>query len=242
MYLVTGTSSGIGLEIAKYLLSIGKTVVGVSRRATPIEHENFSLIQGDVVDGPTQDKITEYFKGKKLLGVVFNHGVLQPVAPLAKANIAEWKKSFDINFFSLVGLTEKLLPILRENKSNVVMVSSGASTHAYQGWGCYGATKAAMNHFALTLGTEEKDITVLAVAPGVVDTPMQVNIRENFSKHMDSEEAKAFHALKKDRQLVSPEDSGILYGNLAVDLPKELSGQYLRYNDDVLKPFATSKK
>ena len=58
------------------------------------------------------------------------------------------------------------------------MVSSGAAVNAYTGWGMYGAAKAAMNHLALTLSTEEPDVTTMAIRPGVVDTEMQREIRE----------------------------------------------------------------
>lgn len=50
----------------------------------------------------------------------------------------------------------------------MVFVSSGAAVTGYQGWGAYGAAKAAMNHLSMTLAAEEPDITSIAVRPGVI--------------------------------------------------------------------------
>lgn len=66
----------------------------------------------------------------KISGLVLNAGVLDPVSKLADANIAEWKKLYDINVFSIVGLLSKAIPHLRDG-GRVVAVSSGASVGSY---------------------------------------------------------------------------------------------------------------
>lgn len=57
---------------------------------------------------------------------------------------------------------------LRKSKGRVIFVSSGAAVTGYQGWGAYGASKAAMNHLSITLAAEEPDITSIAIRPGVM--------------------------------------------------------------------------
>lgn len=72
------------------------------------------------------------------------------------------------------------IPILHESYGCVVFTSSGASTGAYSTWGAYGASKAAINHFARQLAVEEPKVISIAVRPGVVDTDMQRQIREVY--------------------------------------------------------------
>lgn len=57
---------------------------------------------------------------------------------------------------------------LRKSKGRVVFVSSGAAVTGYQGWGAYGASKAAMNHLSTTIAAEEPDITSISIRPGVI--------------------------------------------------------------------------
>lgn len=238
MYLVTGTSSGIGLAIAQYLLDQGVTVVGISRRSTPIDHPKFHLVQGDVTDPKVHDQVLGLVDGV-LDGVVFNAGILDAVKKLDDSDVDAWRKVFDINLFSIVGLLPILLPSLRKTKGNVIFVSSDAATKAFQAWGAYGASKAAVNHLSMTLAKEEPEITSVAVAPGIVSTPMQENIRENHtsSGHMDSKEASYFHELHQNGKLVTAEQTGKLYGNLVLNAGRELSGNYYCHDDADLKEY-----
>ena len=57
----------------------------------------------------------------------------------------EWRKVFDINFFSLLYAVRAALPKLRESKGRIVFMSSGAAVGGVVGWGAYNASKAGMN-------------------------------------------------------------------------------------------------
>lgn len=94
-----------------------------------------------------------------------------------------------------------------------------------------------MNHLAGTLATEEKDVTTVSIRPGVVDTDMQVSIREKHSGNMDETDAAKFHELKTTGGLLKPEQPGHVMAKLALDAPKELSGQFLSWNDGSLGAF-----
>lgn len=110
------------------------------------------------------------------------------------------------------------------------MVSSGAAAHAYASWGAYGATKAAMNHLAMTLAAEEPDVTTVSIRPGVVDTEMQRDIRETHHEVMDEQDRKRFAELKEEGKLLRPEQPGNVVARLAAggDVAG-LSGKFLRY-------------
>ena len=81
----------------------------------------------------------------------------------------------------------------------------------------------------MTIGVEEPDITTLSIAPGVVDTEMQRELREVHSSQMTEKDAAKFHTLHKEGGLLKPEQPGHVMARLVLDPPKNLSGQFLRY-------------
>jgi NAD(P)-dependent dehydrogenase (short-subunit alcohol dehydrogenase family) len=129
------------------------------------------------------------------------------------------------------------LPSLRKSHGRIIFTSSGAATSGYQGWGCYGAGKAVLNHLALSLSVEEPDVTSVSIRPGVVDTEMQREIREIHNKTMSESDAAKFHGLKTDGGLLRPEQPGHVIAKLAVGAEKSLSGKFLSWNDGELKAF-----
>lgn len=99
---------------------------------------------------------------------------------------------------------------------------------SYATWGCYGASKAALNHLAQTLAIEEQDVTTIAVRPGVVDTEMQRQIRDVHVEHMDDKDAKNFVSLSENGSLLKPEQPGHVMAKLVLEGPKSLSGRFIR--------------
>lgn len=161
-------------------------MVGVSRSEAPMKvlaqefPGRFTYVIGDLSHDNTAKTVV-----KKAIdtfghihGIVFNAGVLEPVASIADANVDEWRKLYDINVMSPLALAAQAIPHLRFTEGRLVFVSSGASTSNYHGWGAYGSSKAALNHIAASIYTEEPQLFSISVAPGVVDTNMQVDIRE----------------------------------------------------------------
>lgn len=108
-----------------------------------------------------------------------------------------------------------------------MLCSSGAATNAYSTWGAYGASKAALNHLALTLATEEPSLTTISIRPGVVDTDMQKSIREIHHESMDEKDRAKFAELKETGGLLKPEQPGHVMARLVLDAPNELNGQFL---------------
>lgn len=118
------------------------------------------------------------------------------------------------------------LPALRESKGRIIFTSSGASVSAFKGWGLYGASKAAMNHLALSLGEEEPEVTSLAIQPGLVDTEMQREIREDRVTTMDAQFHSFFTSAHKDGGLLRPEQPGHAIARAVIGAEKSLSGGY----------------
>ncbi|KAI9805521.1 MAG: hypothetical protein M1825_000772 [Sarcosagium campestre] len=160
-------------------------------------------------------------------GLVLNHGTLEPVARVAKSSGKDWGDAFRVNLFSCVEFVKEALPHLRRSKGRIIFTSSGAAQTSYTAWGAYGASKAALNHLAQTLGREEPDVVSVAVRPGVVDTDMQQQVRDNASK-MTAAESDKFAKLHAEGKLLRPEQPGHVMARLVLDAGSELSGKYLR--------------
>lgn len=227
----------------------------VARSVEPLQKlkEQYSkqveVVNGDLADFSLAQKAVDAAIKSfgQLDGVVLNHGILGQVGKIAAADIDQWKKDFDVNFFSLVAFvrnsfiqdyriitltnlqTKAALPALRESKGKIIFTSSGAAVSGYRGWGLYGATKAAMNHFAMSLGNEEPDVTSIAIRPGMVDTEMQRELREDHATNLDAEMHSKFAGAHKDGKLVKPEQPGHVMAKLVLDAPKDLSGRFFSY-------------
>lgn len=98
-------------------------------------------------------------KYKRIDGVILNAGVLEPLGKIASEDISldQWKKHFDVNFFSLVTAIRATIPELRKSPlgGRLVFVSSGAAVGNTPSWGPYNAGKAAMNSLCRSVGIND---------------------------------------------------------------------------------------
>ncbi|OJJ79823.1 SDR family oxidoreductase [Aspergillus glaucus CBS 516.65] len=245
--IVTGASRGIGLSITKYLLSAPQShnIVVVARSPEPLQAlkdqypKQVEILNGDLADFSLAPKAVDLAVKSfgKLDGIVLNHGMLGQVGKIAEAEPEQWKYAWDVNFLSLVAFVKAALPALRETKGNIIFTSSGASITAYTGWGLYGASKAAMNHLALSLGDEEPDVTTVAIRPGMVDTEMQRELREDHATSLVPHIHSKFMGVHKEGKLLKPEQPGHVMAKLVLDAPSALSGKFLSWNDKELADF-----
>ncbi|KAI8615420.1 hypothetical protein BC830DRAFT_1064412 [Chytriomyces sp. MP71] len=240
--IVTGASKGIGLACVQALLSkvSNVCVVGVGRSESPLPNsDRFKYVCGDVCSEEAQQRSVDAALafGNGIDGVVFNAGKLGLCGRMADVRLDELKTIFDVNLYSIIALAQKTLPHLRVSHGRMIFVSSGAATNAYVGWGPYCMTKASLNMLAASFGKEEPSVTSLALRPGVVETDMQALIRQDGGKAMTPENHAQFKALFEKGELLKPEVPGNLLANLVLDLPRDLSGSFLSWNDEKLKVF-----
>lgn len=202
--------------------------------------ERLHIVTGSVTDPKVIEEAVSVATSKygALHSIVANAGVLEPVTTIETANVDEWKHLFDINFFSLVQLVKEAIPHLRLTGGHVVAVLSGASIKSYHGWGAYGASKAALDHFIETVAVENPELSAISIAPGVVATDMQKLIREEHSANMSADAVQKFKSLFEKNELLPPDVPARVYVGLAVNgWPLELNGKYLRYNDSSLSSY-----
>ncbi len=208
MIIITGTSRGIGKELALLYLAQGKRVIGISRTAS-IEHEKYSHLTCDLSD-PKQVEKLELPIGKHELIFIHNAGILGEINRFSaqKKGIDNLNKVLQVNLYAGAAIVEQLLSKTKKDQPfTVVFVSSGAGKRPIPSWSAYCASKAAVDIWLSTLQLEEvengrSDFRCYAIAPGVVDTAMQNEIRstkkEKFSSHNQ------FSTLKANGQLVLP--------------------------------------
>jgi NAD(P)-dependent dehydrogenase (short-subunit alcohol dehydrogenase family) len=107
---------------------------------------------------------------------VNNAGLLGPIDPVRDADPVAVAANVQVNVLGVVHGTQSFLRH-RSGEAVLVNVSSGAGSKAYAGWAAYCASKAAVERFTEVVALEERGLRAYAVAPGVVDTDMQAEIR-----------------------------------------------------------------
>lgn len=172
--VVTGGSAGIGAGICARLLSEGKRVVSVARRAPEITHENLSFQQADLADRKeTQDVFADLAAREKILYAVHNAGVIRP-ALVEDATADDLGYLTELHLGAMLALVKAALPAMKHEKFGRIVGVSSRGALGLQTRTNYSATKAGMlgmlRTWALELG--EHGVTSNCVAPGPVESEM----------------------------------------------------------------------
>lgn len=182
---ITGASSGIGLALREALPLENVQFTDISRRGTK-DREHFPA---DLADPAAWRGVADLFEArlKGFTGdrAVFIHsaGTLHPIGAAGEVDSEAYARNVLLNSAAPQVLGHAFLHALRDSTAagSLVMISSGAAENVYEGWTSYGAGKAAVNQWVRTAGAEqarhEGRCCVLAIAPGIVETAMQEEIR-----------------------------------------------------------------
>jgi NAD(P)-dependent dehydrogenase (short-subunit alcohol dehydrogenase family) len=216
--IVTGHSRGLGAAIANHLVSRGTRVLGVARhpnrelarrRGADVTEVALDLADTAVLARWLETNTLERFlRGSKTALLVNNAGVLHPLGPLESQSTAEIARAVSVNVAAVFMLSAAFAQITREcDDRRILHISSGAATNVYQGWAVYSATKAALDQHARAVALDRSPgLRIAAVAPGVIDTDMQTEIRSTTDDKFPQRQR--FVALKRDGQLHDPDESG----------------------------------
>lgn len=223
--VITGGGTGIGAGLARELARRGRDVLIVGRRSEPLERveaEAGSAVRTCSADISTHEGRRSVVaavrsRGGSVAHLIHNAAVLGPVGPLAKISSAEWEAHFAVNLHAPLLLTQALLGHIPRG-GRVLNISSGAAHRAVRGWGAYCTSKAALFMLGRCLSEElePQGIRVGSVRPGVVDTPMQEEIRGASEEEFPSVER--FRELKSTDQLLSVEEVGRFLAWLLLDV------------------------
>ncbi len=249
--LITGASRGLGAATAQEAALQGAHLVLNARSAPQLDAvaaacrqhgAQVVTIAGDIGEPETARRMAQ--AADKAFGridaVIHNAGILPPIAPLAQADLAAWETNWRVNLLAAVALLQASLPLLRESRGRAVLVSSGAAIHPYPTWGAYCTAKAALNHLAAVLAAEEPAITALAFRPGIVDTAMQAQIREQGAGVMPPDLHEKFLAYQREGRLQPPEVVARPLVAVALRAPHAWSGEFVAYYEEKVQALLTA--
>lgn len=175
--LVTGASSGIGRAIARNLLGLGFTVIGISRDSSQFKKKltHFHPVQADLSDLDTLPlKMQELESQFPMLdAVVFSAGAGH-FGSLEEFSYRQIQALMTLNFTSPVFITRALLPFLkRKNRSDLIYIGSEAALKGSRKGSIYCASKFALRGFTQALREEcsTDNVRVCLINPGMVKTP-----------------------------------------------------------------------
>ena len=218
--LITGASRGLGLAMCQQLLALGHHVVAIARKRTELpvppggELLSWSL---DLAEPLAAASHLEDWLGKSTgsrwasATLINNAGVISPPGPLSAS------ASEDLSNALRVGLEAPLLltsAFLRATAGwsvprKVLLISSGLGRRAMASSAAYCAAKAGMDHLARAVALEEAErpngARVVSLAPGIIDTDMQVQLRSADPALFPDRER--FVAFKASGQLDTPEQA-----------------------------------
>jgi benzil reductase ((S)-benzoin forming) len=195
--LVTGTSSGIGEALARDLLARGWRVAGVARREAPITDPAYSHLRLDVgnlaglsaaLDSTIQPWLTG--PGVSRVGLVNNAALPALLGPMDRLDPARLLPVYQVNTAAPILLMGWFVRHSRPGiPLRIVNVSTGAAVKGLPGLGAYGNTKAALRLAGMALAAEldgrapgeddHPEVSILSYEPGLVDTPMQEEVRNS---------------------------------------------------------------
>ena len=186
--IVTGASRGLGEALATGLARAGWSLAIDGRDRTTLDaaaegirsHASTGArvvaVVGDITDPDHRQELTAAaFDLGGLDLVVNNAGTLgaSPLPSLADYPLDDLRVAFEVNVVAPLGLVQDALPLLLDStRPRVLDVTSDAAVEAYEGWGGYGAGKAALEQLGAVLAAEFPALTVWSVDPGDLRTLM----------------------------------------------------------------------
>ncbi|WP_340381710.1 SDR family oxidoreductase [Streptomyces sp. SS7] len=183
--IITGASKGLGRALAEALAARGWDLVLDARNEGVLEETaawvsghgtRVRALAGDVTDAAHRSALVA--EAWRLGGcdlVVSNASALgaEPLVRLEGLPLEGLRRALEVNVVAALGLVQEALPLVRAAREGaVITVSSDAAAEAYETWGGYGASKAALDHLAAVLGEEEPGLRVWAVDPGDMGTDL----------------------------------------------------------------------
>jgi benzil reductase ((S)-benzoin forming) len=196
LYILTGASRGMGLAMAEQLLQAGHSLLCIARHANPAlsslaSQTGAQLTQWtqDLADGQAASERLKAWLQKQnpteLVSVhlINNAGVIPPIVPLSQSKPADLAQALRVGLEAPMQLCAAFLGATADWSipRKVLNISSGLGRSPMASQAGYCAAKAGMDHFTRCMALDEalrpNGAKVCSLAPGVIDTDMQVQLR-----------------------------------------------------------------
>lgn len=233
--LITGASSGIGAETAKYLAKLGASLALNGRNedrlkttAAEIEPKQCYLVPGDItIENDTHRVVNETIKHYGKLDVLINNAGILETGTIESTSLEQYDRVMNTNVRSIYHLTMLAVPHLLKTNGNVVNISSVNGIRSFPGVLAYNLSKAAVDQFTRCVALElaAKGVRCNSINPGVTVTNLHktggMNL-EAYGKFL--EHSKTTHAMGRPGN-VSEVAAAIAF--LASDLASFITGASL---------------
>ena len=214
--ILTGASRGMGLAMAQQLLGAGHHLLCLSRNANPALAS--ALCEQWTVDlaepAPVAARLAQWLatQGTPASATLINNaGLIPAIAPVGDITASDLARAMRVDLEAPMLLTSAFLRATAgwAVPRKVLNISSGLGRRAMASQAAYCAAKAGMDHFTRSVALEEAlaphGAKVCSLAPGVIDTDMQVQLRGADSASFP--DIANFIGMKEKGQLSSPQDA-----------------------------------
>jgi NAD(P)-dependent dehydrogenase (short-subunit alcohol dehydrogenase family) len=214
--IVTGASRGLGLALARQLGAESTVrVLALSRRGLPAETLAWRDVRVDLGSEEGQRAAAEALVAalsaeRWTKAVLFNNaGTLEPLGVMGRADIAAVQRSIAVNLTAAIVLMNAfLVHSANVPARSVVNISSGSGRRPIPGSGPYCAGKAGMDMISRVAALEAEaagaNVTITSLAPGIIDTDMQVAARSASAAELPSVDM--FRNFKSENLLKTPDE------------------------------------
>ncbi|GGH54585.1 short-chain dehydrogenase [Paenibacillus silvae] len=216
--IITGTSRGIGRQLAELCLEKGDVVYGIARGTSDLgdTYERYTHVQFDVEDIHSIDDLISGILEQiplpdvECIGLINNAAMLEPLKPIDQCLADEISVQLNISLAAPMILTSSFIHYTNHMTAQrkIINVSSGSGSYPAPSMAAYCTSKAGIDMFTKCVAMEQvsqpNPVHIIAFDPGMVDTELQAVAREK-----DAEEfvlSSVFQEAYESGQLKSPRD------------------------------------
>jgi 3-oxoacyl-[acyl-carrier protein] reductase len=198
--IITGTSRGIGFELAKQFAENGHQVLAISRNSAPlsaINHKNITVLSVDISSAEDLHKVSDFVKNTwNKVDVLINNAGKLINKPFTEISSEDFLEVYKVNVFAVAEITKLMIPFLQKG-SHVVTISSMGGVQGslkFPGLAAYSSAKGAVITLSELLAEEykEQQIAFNVLALGAVQTEMLAEAFPGYEAPLSAIEMAAY--------------------------------------------------
>lgn len=218
-FIITGTSKGIGRQLAELCLEKGDSVYGIARGASDLGniYERYTHVQFDLTDIQGIDDVISgileqipLLLSVECIGLINNAAMLEPLKPIDQCLADEISVHLNISLAAPMILTSSFIQNTNHitARRKIINVSSASGSYAAPSMAAYCTSKAGINMFtqcvAMEQASQSNPVEIIAFDPGMVDTELQAVARGKSTEEFAL--SGAFRDAYETGQLKTPRD------------------------------------
>lgn len=210
LFIVTGSSRGLGKELFEVILKKNHYVVGVSRKRSKGSEnvqEHYFYADFTVNDFEITTIVEDIFLKQDITEIILinNAGVIEPISKMEQIeDFQEVENHINVNYLAPIKLVNQILKIKGDRLLKIINISTGAAKRPIAGWALYCSSKVAISMYLKTIELEDNNVFLEEIDPGIMDTDMQKIIRN--SNEEDFPLVQDFISYKENNKLKSPKE------------------------------------